>query len=94
MTAPYVAEYVGTALRSSPYVGIALFGMSALEVITSRLALVKRNAARPRLARAAAPPPAPERAPEPAPEPEILEPMPESASPGVAPVAWKASLGE
>jgi hypothetical protein len=94
VTAPYVAEYVGTALRSSPYVGIALFGMSALEVITSRLALVKRNTMRPRLARAAGAPPEPERSPQPAPEPDIVEPMPQSASPGVAPVAWRASLGE
>lgn len=40
-TAPYVAQYVGDALASSPYVGIGLFALSALEVCASRFALVK-----------------------------------------------------
>lgn len=40
-TAPYVAEHVGSALNNSPWVGVALFGFSALEVVAARFALVK-----------------------------------------------------
>lgn len=46
-TAPYVAQYVGDALASSPYVGIGLFALSALEVCASRFALVKLAVAQP-----------------------------------------------
>jgi hypothetical protein len=46
-TAPYVAQYVGDALASSPYVGIGLFALSALEVCASRFALVKLAVAKP-----------------------------------------------
>jgi len=92
VTAPYVAQYVGDALRNSPYVGIALFGMSALEVVTARLALVKASAPPRRLAaptRKAPPPAAP-----PDDEENDAEPFPQTATPGVAVVNFKANLGE
>jgi hypothetical protein len=40
-TAPYVAQYVGEALATSPYWGIGLFALSAFEVVASRVALAK-----------------------------------------------------
>lgn len=93
VTAPYVAQYVGDALRNSPYVGIALFGMSALEVVTARLALVKASAPPRRLAAPArsAPPPAAAVVDD---DEEESEPFPQTATPGVAVVNFKANLGE
>ena len=93
VTAPYVAEYVGDALRNSPYVGLALFGMSALEVVTARLALVKASTPQARRlaapARSAPPPAAP-----PEEEEDDAEPFPQTATPGVAVVDFKANLGD
>lgn len=93
VTAPYVAQYVGDALRNSPYVGIALFGMSALEVVTARLALVKASAPPRRLAAPArsAPPPAAAVVDD---DEEESEPFPQTATPGVAVVNFKANLDE
>jgi hypothetical protein len=91
VTAPYVAQYVGDALRSSPYVGIALFGMSALEVVTARLALVKAAAPARRLPNNRTTPPPAAQVDD---DEEDLEPFPQTASPGVALVDFKANLGE
>jgi hypothetical protein len=91
VTAPYVAQYVGNALRNSPYVGIALFGMSALEVVTARLALVKNSTQHTRrLSNRTTPPPATQVDD----EEEDIQPFPQTASPGVALVDFKANLGE
>lgn len=91
VTAPYVAQYVGDALRNSPYVGIALFGMSALEVVTARLALVKAAAPARRLPNNRTTPPPAAQVDD---DEEDLEPFPQTASPGVALVDFKANLGE
>ena len=91
VTAPYVAQYVGDALRNSPYVGIALFGMSALEVVTARLALVKAAAPARRLPNKRTTPPPAAQVDD---DEEDLEPFPQTASPGVALVDFKANLGE
>jgi hypothetical protein len=91
VTAPYVAQYVGDALRNSPYVGIALFGMSALEVVTSRLALIKTAAPTRRLGNNRTTPPPAAQVDD---EEEDLQPFPQTASPGVALVDFKANLGE
>lgn len=91
VTAPYVAQYVGDALRNSPYVGIALFAMSALEVVTARLALVKNSTQHTRrLSNRTTPPPATQVDD----DEEDLQPFPQTASPGVALVDFKANLGE
>jgi hypothetical protein len=91
VTAPYVAQYVGDALRNSPYVGIALFGMSALEVVTARLALIKTAAPTRRLPNNRTTPPPAAQVDD---DEEDLQPFPQTASPGVALVDFKANLGE